>query len=164
MHSVTIDDDGTVIARPIDQTPRDGVDERGAEHGFLIPDAKGDLNFAGSIDDYPDDWIELTASGELRLKSSHRGKHDGRLMMLGANGRRDEQGVRSWFFPGKFRFCPHCRNQPPPGARDINKLAGLSAEGRSSATTLITSVTLDWMERGHIPSEKASPQTARLHR
>ncbi|AGH51753.1 DEAD/DEAH box helicase-like protein (plasmid) [Sphingomonas sp. MM-1] len=154
VHSVTIDDDGTVIARPIDQTPRDGVDESGAEHGFLVPDAKGDLNFAGSIDDYPDDWIELTASGEPRLKSSHRGKHDGRLMMLGANGRRDEHGVRSWFFPGKFRFCPHCRNQPPPGARDINKLAGLSAEGRSSATTLITSVALDWMERGHIPSEK----------
>ena len=43
------------------------------------------------------------------------------------------------------RFCPQCRHQPPSQARDINKLASLSAEGRSSATTLIVSTLLSWM-------------------
>lgn len=152
-HSVSIDETGTVIARPIDQTPRDGLDEDGQEHGFLVPDATGDLNFTGSIEDYPDNWHEMTAAGQLRLKSSHRGKHEGRMMRLGASGRYADDGLLCWFFPGPFRFCPHCRNQPPPQARDINKLAGLSAEGRSSATTLITSAALDWMERSGEPAE-----------
>ena len=151
VHSVSIDDGGTVIARPIDQAPRNGVDEDGRVPGFLVPDSAGDLNFSGAIEDYPDNWLEETASGQLRLKGTHRGKHDARLMWLGTNGRYDADGLRCWFFPGTFRFCPHCRNQPPPQARDINKLAGLSAEGRSSATTLITSAALDWMERSGEP-------------
>jgi Lhr-like helicase len=154
VHSVSIDDAGVVIARPIDQTPRDGVDEAGWQHGFLVPDADGKLGFAGDIEEYPDDWLEFTKSGDARLKSSHRGKHDGRMLLLGADGCGAMEGVRAWFFPGKFRFCPHCRNQPPAQARDINKLAGLSAEGRSSATTLITATTLDWMERGQVPQQK----------
>ncbi len=154
-HSVSIDDEGTVVARPIDQTPRDGVDNEGWQHGFLVPDADGTLAFVGENEDYPDDWLEYTKSGDPRLKASHRGKHNGRMLLLGADGRGAMDGVRAWFFPGKFRFCPQCRNQPPPQARDINKLAGLSAEGRSSATTLITATVLDWMECGQVPADKA---------
>ncbi|HEM7803028.1 DEAD/DEAH box helicase [Burkholderia cenocepacia] len=155
-HSVSINEEGTVVARPIDQAASDNVDSKGWQHGFLVPDADGALAFTGNTEDYPDDWLEQTKpSDPPRLKSSHRGKHEGRMMMLGADGRGNTDGVRAWFFPGKFRFCPHCRNQPPPQARDINKLAGLSAEGRSSATTLITSTVLDWMERGQVPADKA---------
>lgn len=153
VHSVSIDETGTIIARPIDQTPRGDVDEDGREHGFLVPDACGDLGFSGAIEDYPDNWLETSATGTVRLKSSHRGKHDGRIMRLGPNGRDDENGLLCWFFPGAFRFCPHCGSQPPSQARDINKLAGLSAEGRSSATTLITTAALDWMERTGQPDE-----------
>lgn len=153
VHSVSIDETGTIIARPIDQTPRRDADQDGREHGFLVPDASGDLNFSGVIEDYPDNWLETSATGTPRLKSSHRGKHDGRMLRLGIDGRHSENGLLCWFFSGAFRFCPHCRNQPPPQARDINKLAGLSAEGRSSATTLITSAALDWMERTGQPAE-----------
>ena len=153
VHSVSIDATGTIVARSIDVTPRDGVNDDGQEHGFIVPDAKGDLAFAGTIDDYPDNWLEVTATGQPRLKSSHRGKHEGRMMRLGSNGRYADDGLLCWFFPGAFRFCPHCKNEPPSQARDINKLAGLSAEGRSSATTLITSAALDWMEQAGEPVE-----------
>lgn len=153
VHSVSIDETGTIIARPIDATPRGGIDDDGREHGFVIPDATGDLNFTGAIEDYPDNWLEMTAAGQPRLKSNHRGKHDGRRMRLGTDGRYADDGLLCWFFPGAFRFCPHCGSQPPPSARDINKLASLSAEGRSSATTLITSAMLDWMERTGQPAE-----------
>lgn len=154
VHSVSIDELGTVIARPIDLTPRGGRDEDGLEHGFLVPDAAGDLNFTGAVEDYPDNWIELTPTGTPRLKSQHRGKHDGRRMHLGSDGRRADDGLLCWFFPGAFRFCTRCKSQPPPQARDINKLAGLSAEGRSSATTLITSAALDWMEKAGTPADE----------
>src|SRR5262249_34978274 len=38
-------------------------------------------------------------------------------------------------------------DQPAQQAREINKLAGLSAEGRSSATTLLVSSAVRWMNR-----------------
>lgn len=146
IHSVSIERTGTVIARQIDFTPADGPDADGTRHGFLVPDAAGDLPFDGSTDCYPDDWTEPTATGS-RLKSAHRGKHEAERLILAPDGTEDTGGLATWFFPGKYRFCPNCRHQPAPQARDINKLAGLSAEGRSSATTLITSAALDWMAR-----------------
>lgn len=152
VHSVSIDDSGCVVARPIDQSPLDQPDEEGWEHGFLVPDADGTLLFTGETDDYPDDWQEETASGKIRLKASHRGKHEGRHLKRAANGRHAEDGMATWFFPGRFRFCPRCRHQPPTQARDRNKLAALSAEARSSATTLITATALDWMERKQLPA------------
>jgi hypothetical protein len=67
-----------------------------------------------------------------------------------------EGGKRSLFLPGKFRFCPYCKDQPPGQAREINKLAGLSAEGRSSATTLLVSSALRWMNQAahNVPADK----------
>lgn len=153
IHSVSIDRTGTVIARSIDMTPRDEADDDGIRHGFLVPDAAGDLAFSGEIEEYPDDWQEDAPRGGARLKASHRGKHEARCLMLARDGTADAGGVAAWFFPGKFRFCPNCRYEPAPGARDINKLASLSAEGRSSATTLITAAALDWMDRGNSPVE-----------
>lgn len=155
VHSVSIERTGTLVARSIDMTPRDDVDDDGTQHGFLVPDAAGDLAFSGDVEEYPDDWLEeAPRGGAPRLKASHRGKHEARQMVLAPDGSEESGGVTAWFFPGKFRFCPNCRYEPAPGARDINKLASLSAEGRSSATTLITAAALDWMERGNSPAEK----------
>ncbi|GMN03906.1 DEAD/DEAH box helicase [Erythrobacter sp. MTPC3] len=154
VHSVSIDDFGTVIARPIDLSPRADGSGTDIEHGFLVPDARADLAFTGTIEDYPASWIETGPTGQQRLKSSHRGKHEGRRMYLSPEGKNDPDGLLCWFFPGPYRFCPQCQHEPAPQARDINKLAGLSAEGRSSATTLITSAALDWMDRAGEPDNK----------
>jgi hypothetical protein len=111
-----------------------------------VPAVNGDFSFGGTVADYPDDWQETTPAGQERLKSGHRGKHEGQLLFIRPDGSLGDDGAPAWFFAGKYRFCPHCRHQPPQQARDINKLAGLSAEGRSSATTLIVSSILAWME------------------
>ena len=47
--------------------------------------------------------------------------------------------------PGRFKFCPACREHDSDSTRDINRLASLSAEGRSSATTIIIAAILRWM-------------------
>jgi superfamily II DNA/RNA helicase len=145
VHSVSVDPSGKVLARSIDVAPLDKPDADGSLHGFLVPDADGTLPFDGSADGYPDEWTEPTPSG-LRLVSRRRSQAGHRLT-LAPSGEPDEDGLVGWFFPGKYRFCPRCRNEPAPQARDINKLAGLSAEGRSSATTLITASALDWLAR-----------------
>ena len=49
---------------------------------------------------------------------------------VGAAGHVGAGGKNSLFLPGKFRFCPNCKDQPPGQAREINKLAGLIC-GRS---------------------------------
>jgi superfamily II DNA/RNA helicase len=147
-HSVRIENglEGLqVLARPIDEPPSEEPEASGSRTGFLVPATNDDFAFKGDVSDYPDDWQETTAGGQERLKSGHRGAHEGQLMSLAPDGRLDPNGVPAWFFAGKYRFCPQCRHQPPPQARDINKLAGLSAEGRSSATTLIVSTILAWM-------------------
>jgi DNA-binding transcriptional MerR regulator len=143
-HSVSIVG-GKVIARPIDEPPSDEIEADGRESGFLVPTVNDDFAFSGEVSDYPDDWQETTPAGTERLKQPHRGKHQGQLLTLATDGSPDLNGVPTWFFRGAYRFCPHCRHQPPSQARDINKLAGLSAEGRSSATTLIVSTLLSWM-------------------
>lgn len=152
-HSVSVAQTGQVFARSIDMTAKDEADHDGTRHGFLVPDADGNLAFAGDTDSYPDDWIEEGTKGR-RLKSSHRGKHEGQRLVLGPDGQNAAEGITAWFFPGRFRFCPHCCYQPAGQARDINKLASLSAEGRSSATTLITTTALDWMEQAQTPKER----------
>jgi Lhr-like helicase len=149
-HSVSISvDDGErrIISRSPDDPVRDEAEHDGTETGYLVPAVNRDFRFTGAASDYPDDWQEENASGQLRLKSAHRGKHDGRLVTVCKDGTLGDGGVPAWYFSGKYRFCPECGYQPPSQARETNKLASLSAEGRSSATTLIVSTILAWMER-----------------
>jgi hypothetical protein len=70
-----------------------------------------------------------------------------------------EGGKSALFLPGKFKFCPNCKDQPAGQAREINKLAGLSAEGRSSATTLLVSSALRWMNQ---TSNRIAPDKRKL--
>lgn len=135
-----------VLARSIDEPARDEPEPDGTETGYLVPAVNDGFQFAGQPADYPDDWQETGNDGQPRLKSAHRGKHEGRLLMLRPDGSLGDSGVPAWFFPGRYRFCPECGHQPAAQSREINKLAGLSAEGRSSATTLIVATILAWME------------------
>lgn len=143
---VLVDDEGTLraIPRAIDETPLDEPDSN-EEAGYLMPEPVNDpdYDFRGDIEDYPEDWIETGPSG-TRLRSDRR-KFALRSITIDPSGAIDKPGRRAWFIPGKFRFCPVCGNQPVGQTREINKLAGLSAEGRSSATTLLVSSALRWM-------------------
>ena len=131
--------------REIDDIPVEADEEdEGAEWGFLMPEPV-DLEFVfkGDDDDYPEAWLEETKRGERRLKSTYR-KRRARLHEVAPSGDCG-MGHRSWFMPGKFRFCPVCKDVSNTSARDINKLASLSGEGRSSATTILISSILHWM-------------------
>lgn len=84
--------------------------------------------FSGAPDDFPDDWVEQGPNG-TRLRADRRKLAPQRFEVL-PSGREGTPGRTAWFMPGKFRFCPTCGNQPPQQARERNKLAGLSSEGR----------------------------------
>jgi superfamily II DNA/RNA helicase len=147
-HPVTLaDEDGRrqALPRPIDEPPLVDADA-GRIGGYLMPEPTvGEFDFDGSPECYPEEWQETSPSGQARLKKTHRARALEQIQVSpdGALG----SGRPMWFSPGKFGFCPVCLDQPAAQAREINKLAALSAEGRSSATTLLVSSTLRWMGR-----------------
>ena len=131
------------LPRNIDDTPLD--DQDGDSAGYLTPVGDGDPDYAftGDIDTYPEDWRE-ERNGLERLRANRKGRAP-RIVGVTPEGRLDASGASFWFIPGKFGFCPCCLDQPHPSMRERSKLAGLSGEGRSSATTLLTASALEWM-------------------
>lgn len=134
--------------REIDDTPADEDDEpklAARQWGFLMPEPEnGDFAFTGRPEDYPDSWLETSRSGDLKLKSTYR-KTAARAVIVRPDGTVGTTGVRAWFMPGRFKFCPACGDYHSDSTRDINRLASLSAEGRSSATTILVTNILAWM-------------------
>lgn len=157
VHIVTRTDDasGTLfVPRSIDDAPLD--DQEMDTAGYLIPIGDGDPDyiFTGDIETYPEDWRE-EHKGVERLRANRR-RREPQPVSVAADGRLASTGKAFWFIPGKFGFCPCCLDQPHPSMRERSKLAGLSGEGRSSATTLLISTALDWMNSrtSGVPKEK----------
>ena len=122
------------------------ADSEGEQTGFfLVTPSDADFTFTGDLEDYPESWLETGAANTPRLKKNYRKLKAVplRVMPDGALG----QGVAGYFLPGKFRFCLRCRAVHSVQGKDSNRLASLSAEGRSSATTVITTAALEWMQQ-----------------
>ncbi len=152
------------IARDIDDTPPadDAVKEEDGPretYGFLMPEPIGEFAFQGRDEDYPDAWQEITPKGEVRLKASYR-RNRALQKRVRTDGHVSATGSHAWFLPGKFRFCPCCGDYSIGAGRDINRLAGLTAEGRSSATTILVSAIIRWMNGPGAPAIK--PYTRKL--
>ncbi len=167
-----IAEDGQVrfIKRDIDDAPSNSddnaedtdEDEKTAMRcGFLTLDAKGEnkFDFNGEDDHYPEAWLE-TVKNKIRIKSNYR-KFKAVEHYVEASGRACAPGggLKAWYLPGKFRFCLRCGETHSSAARDRNRLAALSAEGRSSATTVLVSSVL---RRMHGPDSKLDAISRKL--
>ena len=148
-HIVTrIDEGGQVRFSPrnIDDTPLKSEDD---EHtaGYLcpIPEDNPDFIFKGNPENYPESWLE-ERDGVERLRS-HRKKQAPVSYVVTPDGKHGTGGRSFWFIPGKFAFCLCCQKEATQGTHERNKLAGVSSEGRSSATTMLVSSALEWMNR-----------------
>lgn len=150
------DDSISFLPRSIDDTPLE-ADEDDDVAGYLCPASENDqdFTFTGELDGYPESWRE-ERNGIERLRS-YRKKRAPISCVVAPSGRHGTGGREFWFIPGKFAFCLCCQDEPNQGMRERSKLAGLSGEGRSSATTLLISSALDWMNR----PESEVPETKR---
>ena len=113
--------------------------------GFLTLHAR-DPEFTFAADrpeEYPETWLDFDAAGSPRIKSHYRSASP-RAVIVAPNGKVGA-GSKAWFIPGRFRFCLRCGATHSTSARDRTRLASLSAEGRSSATTVLVSSALRWM-------------------
>lgn len=158
-HVVTkTDEDGHIrfLPRGIDDTPLDSED--GLEvAGYLcpVPESESKFVFNGDLSTYPESWLE-ERNGVERLRSYRRPRAPVSFLVE-PDGRHGSGGREFFFVPGKFAFCLCCQDEPNQGMRERSKLAGLSGEGRSSATTLLVSSALEWMNS----TESGVPETKR---
>jgi Lhr-like helicase len=128
--------------------------EKEDSFGFLVP-ISDDSAYQGEIDELPDFWVEAF-HGELRIKRDYI-KSVPTLTTLDAKGQNGE-GADFWYIPGHVKFCPHCGTLHEAMGKDINRLVGLSGEGRSSATTMITLSILENLFEEDAPDQNHDPR------
>jgi len=117
-------------------TERSNDDEE-LQYGYLMPDMEGIFDPDDLEGHYPEDWLEFDDGG-VRLKPNYR-RYRPLQVHVAPNGQIAGDGLAAWFIPGSFRFCLNCGVAYDGSVRsDLTKLSGLSSEGRSSATTVLT--------------------------
>ena len=142
------------LARDIDDAPPATQDQSDGDpvgtrpeglFGFLTAHPLDDpaFTFDDREQDYPETWLEFDAKGNSRLKKYYRDAR-AHAFVVAPDGRVGD-GTNVWFQSGKFRFCLRCGNTQGGPARDRTRLSSLSAEGRSSATTVLVASALRWM-------------------
>lgn len=139
---------GKFVGRSIDGIRSETETLAGNKNGYLVPAVNENFQFNGVPNDYPDSWREKKSDGTIVISKS-RQNHQGELVIVNPSGEIDQNGISAWFFKGPYKFCPQCKHEPPPQARERNKLVSLSSEGRSSATSIIVSATLAWMRENN---------------
>ncbi|GHT97689.1 RNA helicase [Spirochaetia bacterium] len=145
--------------REIDSSVPKGSED---DIGFLIP-IEDTLEYQGE-ENLPDFWFE-DFHGEPRVKKDHE-KYVPRLKYINIYGEENEEAGNPYYYiPGAVRFCPHCGTTHEAKGKDINRLSGLSGEGRSSATTMLTLNILNNLFEGQAlqpsPNGEGSPLDTR---
>nr|BBH91650.1 RNA helicase [Thermosporothrix sp. COM3] len=115
--------------------------ERTGQPGFLyiVPEEDWTDDRERIDDMLPDEWKELRG-GKLRLLPSYR-KHRPKALRLRPDGTvtTGDDGTGCYFIRAPFRYCFKCEITYNSFRRsDFEKLAQLSSEGRSTATTILS--------------------------
>lgn len=102
----------------------------------------------------PEDWLE-EHKGSPRIRS-HRKKLLPRELRLTPAGMSSKEGHPCTYVTAPFMFCLHCGVSYAARQTDFGKLATLSSEGRSSATTILSLSAIR-----HLREELTLPEHAR---
>jgi hypothetical protein len=131
------------LARTIENTEE-------ARTGYLLV-GEGMWDEDSNEDALPDSWYTMPKKGRPTIKKDFR-EFVPRRLFARADGTTStiavSDTVEAWFLPAPFLTCLNCGVVYTRRERnDFGKLAGLSSEGRSTATTLISVAAIDEMRR-----------------
>lgn len=108
--------------------------------GYLIPNA--DIwNPETDLELLPDSWLDVTASGQLRVQKKYQGRMPRRIYYDRHGNCSDEprEGwMQGWFITAPMLFDPTSGLMPDRQTKDSTKLSQLGTEGRSTATSICT--------------------------
>ncbi|MCA9957464.1 MAG: DEAD/DEAH box helicase, partial [Anaerolineales bacterium] len=136
---------------------RDQNKEEDQQRGFLYHNPTDPWPQDGdtTLDRLPEDWLETTAKGTLHVKSYYAKKVP-ETVQINQLGQQVENGATYQFIHSPFPFCLHCGVAYSGRERsDFGKLATLSSEGRSTATTVLSLSALRALRRDTMLEQKA---------
>lgn len=126
-----------VLYLPRDLTDQSSEDDD--ETGFLYsnPAKPWPLDPNAMVDYLPEDWVEVEG-GVRRVKPARRRKLP-LAVQVTPSGKEEMSGIFYHFIKAPFSFCLNCGISYSSRQRsDYGKLAVLSSEGRSTATTVLS--------------------------
>ena len=154
-----IDDAAPPVAEEDSPEAKDASDDNETIGYLVIRTPDLDAEFSNADEQYPESWREADAAGNARLKKDkQKAGFKVESVFVEPDGRLGS-GSPAWLIRDRFRFCLRCGDYRDDASRDRNRLASLSAEGRSSATTVLTVSILSWM---HGPHSGMPPETRKL--
>ncbi len=138
---VSLQDGRSLAPRDLDERPP----SPNAVAGYLILHHPDLLNPADDPTVLPEDWLEARRNG-FAIKA-HARKYVPFLVHVTADGQVSPTGSEhshpAWFMPAPFCFCFSCGiNYASTREKEFFRLAGLSSEGRSTATTILSLSTI----------------------
>ena len=143
---VWIDDaNGRVTPRKLDDTQPDSAKEN-IRYGFLtpvegLPEELAAPALNDSIPDsaYPDECFTFARGGQKLKESFAKDGARPKAVSLSPQGEFVANAKPThWLWRGHYRLCLECKDVNSANGRDTNRLVGISGEGRSTATTIIT--------------------------
>lgn len=138
-------------AMPRDFGDRLPDDDSEAGYLYLSSDNPWPQDYDDLIEDprLPEDWLE-ERNGARRIRPYRRDKLP-RHMRLLPDGTEGADGQECVYISTPFLFCLNCGVAYGPRQGDFGKLATLSSEGRSSATTLLSLSAVHSLKMSELP-------------
>lgn len=144
-----------VKPRELSDNSRENGEDEHSRPGFLCPveslnaDSVFPCDHSATPDEIferlPDSWFTLNKKGERVLSDGYKDRAPIPLRLLPNGQTSATAGTPYWFLPGSHTWCLNCGQTHGDAGRDTNRLVGLSGEGRSSATTVLTLSALNLM-------------------
>lgn len=136
----------SVLPRDINEMSKEDSDSWG-----YISLKDSDSLYQGSDEELPSEWFDYNNSDSPSLKNDNK-KRRPLPLEISPDGSTAGVGKSTsfWFTRGKFCFCPHCQSTFNTNGREALRLFGLSGEGRSSATSVISLTMLRQMVSSHL--------------
>lgn len=124
-----------VIPRTLDANEEDdeNMDEN-CSTGFICP-VRDELEYKGEFEKLPDEWKDPKKPHQL--KSAKKQAQPVKIM-LDEQGNVSNNGHAYWLIRGTFQFCVSCLHTFSTRGKEKHRLLGLSGEGRSAVTTIIS--------------------------
>ncbi len=148
---------------PLEHFRRPDRDDPDDRIGFLVLDQPADDEpiWNGEVEQLPDHWYVERKSGP-RMRKNYEPHQPRRVRVTPGGELLDpepkqavEDSVFGWYQPAPLALCLRCRWAHDLRASDFNKLASLSQTGRSTATTLLASSTVQGLQSQELDHSQA---------
>ncbi|ABX04597.1 MAG TPA: DUF1998 domain-containing protein [Herpetosiphon sp.] len=108
-----------------------------------------------AIEMLPDSWFNKSTNGRGTVKKDFKQFIPQRLTVRTNGSLGNEHDPTAWFIPSPFLSCLNCGTLYTKRESDFSKLARLSSEGRSTATTVLALATVQQLRQA-LPEQPAA--------